>query len=520
MKTSTHEPAVINHLQENLYRILEEVYRMDENDTRDSYRQLVKEKLEQSHPSLMLYGVYNAGKSSLLNAILGESRAKVGDVPETREVTTYDWKDYQLVDTPGINGPLLDEVIAKEEIQKHDLILFVIDDSDSFDDALVASEIFRICELGKPLLIVLNHKQEFDLEQSMHIQTILRNNVEKIAKERGSVLKDRPYLFTYVHAKSGLKAKNEQKDLLLKNSRLPELERLLFEELRKNEGLRKLNTPIDLLRKKIEHLQSVLQESIDDEAVLDYEQQTDSIENEKRYRMNNSRRRLEKELSTLNNTILLNMETDEIDEQKLTTLYQEGLGRIMESLYEELDQQLNLFLTVQLKLPQHEIDTMQLQNTHQSNDGEALLDSVQGMATTALAASKLVIPKLPVPPVVILNIIVEGIRIWMKASKEKKERERLEQEVEQRQEIAQELVRQKKIMSDTIKLQLEQMQVRVLDEVLPQIQEAIDKYFEQAMRESTENFKMRDDQNHEIQERLQVLKQANHNLSSVELLIQ
>ena len=24
MKTSTHEPAVINHLQENLYRILEE----------------------------------------------------------------------------------------------------------------------------------------------------------------------------------------------------------------------------------------------------------------------------------------------------------------------------------------------------------------------------------------------------------------------------------------------------------------------------------------------------------------
>lgn len=519
MTTSTHETAIIHHLQESLHGILETVCRIDESDTRDAFRNLVQEKLVQSHPSLMFYGVYNAGKSSLLNAILGETRAKVGDVPETREVTTYEWKDYQLVDTPGINGPLLDEVIAKEELQKHDLILFVIDDSDSFDDALVAKEIFRICELGKPLVVVLNHKQPFDLEQSLHIQNILLSNVEKAAKAQGKLLKDRPYLFAPVQAKTGLKAKTEQKNRLLESSRLPELERLLFEELRKNEGLRHLNLPIDLLRKKIEQLQLLFQETIDDEAIRDYEQQLDSIETEKRYRMSNSRRRLETELSMLNHNILLQVQTDEVDEQELTRLYQEGLERITVALYKELDQQLNLFVNVQLKLPQHEMNVIQLPTVRPSNDGEDLLNSVQGVATTVLTMTKIV-PKLPVPPVVILNIIVEGIRIWMKASKEKKERERMELEAERRQEIAEDLLRQKKIIADTIKLQLEQAQVRVLDEILPQIQSAIDSYFELAMQESTESFKVRDEENRAIQDRLQVLKQASQDLTSIELLIQ
>lgn len=519
MTISTHKTPIINHLQESLHGILEEVYQIDENDTRDAFKKIVQEKLMQSHPSLMLYGVYNAGKSSLLNAILGETRAKVGDVPETRTVTTYEWKDYQLVDTPGINGPLLDEVIAKKELQKHDLILFVIDDSDSFDDALVAKEIFRIYELGKPLLVVLNHKQQFDLEQSIHIQNILLSNVEKVAKAKGTLLQDRPYLFTHVQAKAALKAKVEKKNLLLENSRLPELERLLFEELRKNEGLRNLNTPIDLLRKKIEQLQLVLQESIDDEVVREYEQQLDSIETEKRYRVSNSRRRLETELDTLNHDILLHVQTDELDEQELTHLYQEGLERIMEALYKELNQQLKLFVNVQLKLPQHEVNDIQLPTVRSSQDGEELLNSVQGVATTILTMTKIV-PKFPIPPVVILNIVVEGIRIWMNASKEKKERERLEQEAERRQEIAEDLLRQKKIIADTIKLQLEQTQVRVLDEVMPQIQVTIESYFGLVMEESSNGLEKANNYNKEVKKKLQQLKELSQNLYAIELLIQ
>lgn len=47
--------------------------------------------LDRSKPSLMFYGIYNAGKSSLLNAVFGQEKALVGDVPETHSVTAYQW---------------------------------------------------------------------------------------------------------------------------------------------------------------------------------------------------------------------------------------------------------------------------------------------------------------------------------------------------------------------------------------------------------------------------------------------
>ena len=40
-----------------------------------------KRLLDKVNPSLMFYGVYNAGKSSLLNAIFGQVKASVADVP-------------------------------------------------------------------------------------------------------------------------------------------------------------------------------------------------------------------------------------------------------------------------------------------------------------------------------------------------------------------------------------------------------------------------------------------------------
>ena len=75
-------------------------------------------QLKKITPSLMFYGVYNAGKSSLLNAIFGELKASVADIPETHKVTYYKWKSFDLVDTPGVNGPEEDFKISKPELDK------------------------------------------------------------------------------------------------------------------------------------------------------------------------------------------------------------------------------------------------------------------------------------------------------------------------------------------------------------------------------------------------------------------
>jgi len=93
----------------------------------------ISKKLEEKNIKIMFFGAYNAGKSTLINTILGEGKAKIGDIPTTDAIDTYKWNDYKLLDTPGINAPIEHETISKTQLEKSDLIVFVIrkDDEDA-----------------------------------------------------------------------------------------------------------------------------------------------------------------------------------------------------------------------------------------------------------------------------------------------------------------------------------------------------------------------------------------------------
>ncbi len=89
--------------------------------------------------SLCLAGPPNAGKSSLMNALLGKERAIVTDIPgTTRDLLEEDLKlgglHFRLIDTAGIRET--EEIIeregirrSKEAMQSADLILLVLDAS-------------------------------------------------------------------------------------------------------------------------------------------------------------------------------------------------------------------------------------------------------------------------------------------------------------------------------------------------------------------------------------------------------
>ena len=66
--------------------------------TLETARQHCLERLDTNLPRIMLYGVYNAGKSTLLNALLGREEASVADKPETYKLTAYSWNGYELLD--------------------------------------------------------------------------------------------------------------------------------------------------------------------------------------------------------------------------------------------------------------------------------------------------------------------------------------------------------------------------------------------------------------------------------------
>lgn len=219
----------------------------------------IKEKIEKSEPSLMFYGIYNAGKSTLLNAIFGEEVASVNDIPETHKVTLYEWGKYILADTPGLNGPPEDEVITAAEIRRHDIIMFVIDDSDNFDSDVITKKIIEILENGKPCIIVINRKNSSNKEQILGIKAKMNKNIKALSRVSQS------FEFVDVDAETALKAKQQQKIKLLEGSNIRELEYCISSRLASVDSIKLLHVPLELMIELCKEIQAILEKEIQDE---------------------------------------------------------------------------------------------------------------------------------------------------------------------------------------------------------------------------------------------------------------
>jgi GTP-binding protein len=118
---------------------------------------------------IALVGKPNAGKSSLVNRILGYERVIVSDVPgTTRDAIDTDFerdgKKYTIIDTAGLRRKRSIEedtieaygaIRSISAIRKSDIVLIVADASEEFSEQTV-----KICGLaheeGKPTIIVIN----------------------------------------------------------------------------------------------------------------------------------------------------------------------------------------------------------------------------------------------------------------------------------------------------------------------------------------------------------------------------
>lgn len=110
------------------------------NNFRDGFAkdlyQEVKTAKHEMKPSIMFYGVYNAGKSTLLNALISENRAAVADRPTTDSIDTYQWQGYEILDTPGIDAPIEHQKTTEEQLLKTDVVLFVVS-GDTFENEYI-----------------------------------------------------------------------------------------------------------------------------------------------------------------------------------------------------------------------------------------------------------------------------------------------------------------------------------------------------------------------------------------------
>lgn len=119
----------------------------------------IRENLKQQQPEVMFYGAYNAGKSTLINSLVGKTVATTGDVPTTKELHRYSWRRITLVDTPGVNATMDDEQQTMHLLKASDLVVFVIREGD-VDAADVFDRIQEMLKMGHDIFVIVNYEGE------------------------------------------------------------------------------------------------------------------------------------------------------------------------------------------------------------------------------------------------------------------------------------------------------------------------------------------------------------------------
>lgn len=187
---------------------------------------LLAERSGRMQPRIMVYGVYNAGKSTLLNALMGQELASVADRPETFRTTPYSWHGYALLDTPGVDAPVEHEEVAQTELDRSDVILFVIASGGAVSEARTRDAITAIIRRGRRLMLIINDKSGYAPGSREQFESLdeLRRQLQAAgeAADIPDILSQVP--FRMVNARAALRGRLEGKAPLIEVSGILELE--------------------------------------------------------------------------------------------------------------------------------------------------------------------------------------------------------------------------------------------------------------------------------------------------------
>lgn len=177
----------------------------------------INQKIEDKNLQIMFFGAYNSGKSTIINALLGQELAAVEDIPTTDKIDYYDWNGYVLIDSPGVNAPIDHEKVAQTHLERSDLIVFVIrqDDQDAKD---VYERMFDLLQAKKKIFIILNHQTSTPADLIKSVEKI-NEILIRYAQERSmadDVIKD--IAMIPMNGRTALKGRLESKHKLLEHS--------------------------------------------------------------------------------------------------------------------------------------------------------------------------------------------------------------------------------------------------------------------------------------------------------------
>jgi GTPase len=159
-------------------------------------------------PKLAIVGQPNVGKSSMLNALVGQERTIVSDISGTTRDTIHTRynlfnKDFVLVDTAGIRKKskvhedleFYSVIRAIRALDEADIVVLMVDAKEGFTAQDV--NIFSLAQRkGKGIVVVVN---KWDLVEDKETMTSVK--FEKYIKEKTAPFTDVPIIFTSVKEK-------------------------------------------------------------------------------------------------------------------------------------------------------------------------------------------------------------------------------------------------------------------------------------------------------------------------------
>lgn len=185
---------------------------------------LFEEKRRTPDAVVMIYGVYNAGKSTLINALLGREEAATGDIPLTDKVSAYEWDAYSILDTPGVDAPIEHELVTRSQMLQADAVIFVVDPVGTAEESKTLQVLLDLVHDGKQVFMVFNEKKEVSDAEYITLKDRTRTRLQEMAAESGraGVLKDIPMV--KINARRALQGRLKGQVKLLELSGFPPFE--------------------------------------------------------------------------------------------------------------------------------------------------------------------------------------------------------------------------------------------------------------------------------------------------------
>ena len=274
---------------------------------------------------LVVCGEYNAGKSTFLNALLGEKVMLEGVTPTTDRITIVTYgevrrdteegelilrretpaeilRDLAFVDTPGTNAVIKrHQELTERFVPRADLVLFVT----SADRPFTESErqfLELIRSWGKKVVVVVNKIDILDDDEQQKVLAFVQQHAAETLKD---TLSGAPQVFG-VAARDAFRARAAGDDAALAETGVPELERFISTTIAGATRLQlKLGTPLGVAQRLAERYGSVVKGEL---GLLAGDRRTlDEVERQVTQFKKDMRREFESYLSRVK-TVLLEVE--------------------------------------------------------------------------------------------------------------------------------------------------------------------------------------------------------------------